>query len=148
MSATSCRKIANNYEILNKYFRKNYKLYMRAWSQINKEYAVWFPYIHETNEEPKGKFGGTKNCVNILTHNGMDIFEYDYSKSPDEDTRPMEFNQKRFVFGKIGKTIQFLGVFVRTPYRGEQYLTYKYVRIAREFDTDTLFSNDMQFGNK
>lgn len=127
-----------NYQIINKYFGKNYKGYMKAWYDINDEYAAWFPKVSWTLSKPNWKYGGTQNYSNVIEKYGEEIYEYDFSKAPSAYDREECFDKNRLVFAKVDDKVCFLGVYKRVEYSGMDYQTYKYVRISTEIDTDLI----------
>lgn len=117
------------YEIINKYFGQQYTGWMKAWYDINDEYAAWFPTITETNDRPSGSYGGTQSYSNTLSDDGSTILEinHDAASSSDEDDG---FSKRRFVFGRIKGKFKFLGIFERSRVVDAERLTFKHKRIA------------------
>ena len=125
------------YEIINRYFGKQYSGWMKAWYDINDEYAAWFPTITETNEKPSGTWGGTRNCSNTLSSDKATILEIDHDKPEDTSSdKDDKYYKRRLVFGRVNGKFHFLGVFKRQPVKGSAHQTYRHVRIAMGIDLE------------
>jgi|LSQX01.1.fsa_nt_gb hypothetical protein len=102
------------YEIINKYFGENYSGWMKAWYDINGEFAAWFPTITLTDERPNGVFGGTRNCSNTLSNDKKTICEIDHNiENPICEEIDDKYQKKRLVFARIDGKFEFLGIFER-----------------------------------
>lgn len=119
------------YEIINKYFGEHYTGWMKAWYDINDEYAAWFPTITKTDEKPGGSYGGRKTHSNTLSTDGQTILEinHDDTEAPKNDEN-IKYDKRRFVFGRIDGKFQFLGIFERSLVEDAEFLTYRHERIA------------------
>lgn len=127
------------YEIINKYFGQQYTGWMKAWYDINDEYAAWFPTITETDDRPSGSWGGTKTHSNTLSADGKTILEINHDETaeavvPEED----KYNKRRFVFGRINGKFRFLGVFERRLEKNADKLAFRHERIAIGADLKTF----------
>lgn len=127
------------YEIINKYFGQQYTGWMKAWYDINDDYAAWFPTITETDDRPSGSWGGTKTYSNTLSTDGKTILETNHDEtavtaSPDDD----KYNKRRFVFGRINGKFRFLGVFERHLEKNADKLAFRHERIAIGADLKTF----------
>ena len=127
------------YEIINKYFGKEYTGWMKAWFDINDEYAAWFPKIYKTNDRPDGSYGGTKMWSNTLSPDESVIIEINHDIVND-GTSNMDttYWKKRVVFGRIKGKFKFLGVFEGHAVADTEYMTTKYERISTEFNLKTF----------
>ena len=127
------------YQIINKYFGKNYAGWMMAWFDINDEFAAWFPTITKTDKKPNGSYGGTRCCSNVLSSDRKTIMETNHEESwSSKDVEPSKFDKKRLVFGRINGRFEFLGIFTREPVYETEHRTYKHTRIATGIDLDTF----------
>ena len=122
------------YEIINKYFGKNYSGWMKAWFAIDDEYAAWFPIIYEKNVRPDGGYGGTQMWSNTLSSDGQVITEVNHDVKHDEAIK-IDYSHapKRLVFARINGVFKFLGVFETHPVYEADVLTRQHVRIATEY---------------
>lgn len=122
------------FEIINKFFGENYKGYMQAWYDIDDEYAAWFPTIHETNTRPNGNYGGTRMWSNTLSPDKKVITEVNHDVKHDEAIKvDYTHSKKRLVFGRIGGSFRFLGVFETHPIYEAEVMTRQHVQIATEY---------------
>ncbi len=129
----------NIYEIINKYFGKNYRGWGKATFSINDEYAAWFPTIYETNTRPDGNYGGTRMWSNTLSPDKKTIIEVNHDLKPGMfNTVSKNYFKKRVVFGRIDGHFRFLGVFKGTHVKDASVFTTRYERINTEFDLRTL----------
>lgn len=131
------------YEIINECFGKNYTGWMKAWYDINDDFAAWFPTITKTDDRPNGTFGGTKNLSNTLAPDGSSILETDHGWTTEQaiaaenDPKVKKYWKKRLVFGKIKGELVFLGVFEREWLKDEEYNTQLHHRIATGINLKT-----------
>lgn len=125
------------YEIINKYFGKDYKGWMQAWFDIDDNYAAWFPRITETNERPDGSYGGTQNCSNVLSADRTIITEVDHDAKSSLDINP-RFLKKRLVFGRINGKFVFLGIFHTNVVKDAEHATCMHIKIADAIDLDKI----------
>ncbi len=122
------------YEIINKYFAKNYAAWMKAWFDIDDEYAAWFPTIYKKNVRPDGSFGGTQMWSNTLSPDKTVITEVNHDVQHDEAVKvDYSHAKKRLVFARINGTFSFLGVFETHPIYEADVLTRQHIRIATEY---------------
>ena len=121
------------YEIINKYFGRDYTGWMKAWYDINDEYAAWFPTITKTDDMPTGNFGGTKSHSNTISSDGKVITEINHTvKTSSNDIGDEKYSKRRLVFARINRKLTFVGIFERHQVKEAEYLTYKHERIATE----------------
>ena len=127
------------YEIINKYFGQQYTGWMKAWFDINDDFAAWFPTITETDDRPSGSWGGTRNYSNTLSADGKTILEINHDETAEAAfTGEDNYNKKRFVFGRVNGKFRFLGVFERHLEKNADHLTYRHERIAIGADLKTF----------
>ena len=127
------------YEIINKYFGKNYRGWGKATYSINDEYAAWFPTIYESNTRPGGNYGGTRMWSNTLSPDKKTIIEVNHDLKPGMfNTVSKNYWKKRVVFGRIDGHFRFLGVFKGTHVRDAKVFTTRYERIDTEFDLSII----------
>ncbi len=135
----------NIYEIINKYFGKNYRGWGKATFSINDEYAAWFPTIYETNTRPDGNYGGTRMWSNTLSPDKKTIIEVNHDLKPGMfGTVSKNYWKKRVVFGRIDGHFKFLGVYKGTHVKDAKVFTTRYERIDTEFDLS--FVKDLPSG--
>ena len=120
------------YEIINKYFGKNYRGWMKAWYDINEDFGAWFPTITETNERPKTE---KRWCSNTLSEDKNIIIEIDHDFRIVETPK---YDKTRLVFGRIDGQFQFLGVFTRTITKKDSVLIRKHTKIADGVNLDSF----------
>ena len=121
------------YEIINKYFGRDYTGWMKAWYDINNEYAAWFPTITKTDDMPTGNFGGTKSHSNTISSDGKVITEINHTvKTSSNDIGDKKYSKRRLVFARINRKLTFVGIFDRRQVKEAEYLTFKHERIATE----------------
>ncbi len=127
------------YEIINRCFGKEYKGWMAAWYDIDKEYAAWFPRITKTDDRPRGSYGGTRSHSNTLSADGRTILEIDHETPSTAiiDIDP-KYEKTRLVFGRMNGGFQFLGVFERHRVEDAELVTYRYDLIAEIIDLRTF----------
>lgn len=126
------------YEIINKYFGQNYTGWMKAWYDINDEYAAWFPTITDNDTKPNGSYGGTKIYSNTLSADGKTILETNHDSEHAESDYDPKLDKKRFVFGRINGVFKFLGIFKRTKVENANTTTFRHDRIAIGIDLNTF----------
>ena len=124
------------YEIINKYFGKDYSAWMKASYEINDRYWAWFPTITKTNTRPNGTYGGTAMWSNTLTPDRKTVISVNH----DELNKiPKELPNKRvLIFGRIDGFFYFLGVFNDYHVPEAKMLTYQHDRLAKGIDLDTF----------
>ena len=129
------------YEIINKYFGKNYKGWMKAWYEINDDYAAWFPTITATNTRPNGTFGGTVMYSNTLSPDRKAVLEINHD-APNGVLTPAEREtwgtKKRLVFARIDGVLVFLGVFKTIHVKEAENKTFRHERIAKGINLSTF----------
>ena len=64
------------YEIINKYFGKNYTGWMKAWYDINDKFGAWFPMITDAYDVPEN----AQKFSNLLLDEGKTIIEVHHEK--------------------------------------------------------------------
>lgn len=125
------------YEIINKYFGKNYSGWMKAGYDINDRYWAWFPTITKTSTRPNGNYGGTAMWSNVLSHDRKTIITVNHdeiNKAPTGNS-----HQRRvLIFARIDGQLQFLGVFEDHHVPEAEFLTYQHDRIAQGIDLNTF----------
>ena len=120
----------NIYEIINKYFGKNYRGWGKATFSINDEYAAWFPTIYETNTRPDGNYGGTRMWSNTLSPDKKTIIEVNHDLKPGMfGTVSKNYWKKRVVFGRIDGHFRFLGVFKGSHVKDAKVFTTRYMTL-------------------
>lgn len=133
-------------EIINHYFGKNYEAWMKAWYDINDDYAAWFPKIYESNERPDGGYGGSQNWSNTLSEDGKSIYviDHDSIEKPEDNVNNIKglerqtWEKLRLVFGRINNKFQFLGVFNTNRIWGKEHPTYTHERVATGINLKTF----------
>lgn len=120
----------NIVDIINNFFGKNYKMWMRACYHIDNEFMAWFPKITEVGDTPSGSWGGSKNYTNSLSEDGKVIIEVNHTETEPPTDEELEYDKLRFTFGRINKKFQFLGIYKRALVYGTEHLTYRYERVA------------------
>lgn len=127
------------YEIINKYFGQQYTGWMKAWYDINDDYAAWFPTITETDDRPSGTWGGAKSYSNTLSNDGKTIIEINHDETAEETSiEEDKYDKKRFVFGRINGKFRFLGVFERHVEKNLNRIIRRHERIAIGADLETF----------
>lgn len=121
------------YEIINKYFGKNYTGWMKGWYSINEKFIAWFPMITDTSNPSKKP----QKFSNLLLDDGKTIMEIHHEEKAPLIADDQEYYQQRLVFGRFHDGFRFLGVFKRSFVKEEQVLTYRYDRIAEGIDLST-----------
>lgn len=118
------------YEIINKYFGKDYEGWGKAWFDINDEYAAWFPTIStHSSSAPRGTYGGTVNCLNTLSEDMKTIIETN-NDPVGKSSGNQKYDKKRLVFARINREFVFLGVFLRNNESTDKLEIYRHSRIA------------------
>lgn len=121
------------YEIINKYFGKNYTGWMKAWYDINDKFGAWFPMITDAYDVPEN----AQKFSNLLLDEGKTIIEVHHEKKEPPADENQKYDKLRLVFGRFHDGFRFLGVFKRSLVKGTQALTYKHERIAEGIDLST-----------
>lgn len=117
-------------DMINAFFGKEYKAWMKAWYDIDGEFAAWFPTITKEGDTPSGSWGGSKNYTNSLSADGKVIIEVNHTETEPPADEELEYDKLRFTFGRINKKFQFLGIYKRALVYGTEHLTYRYERVA------------------
>ena len=116
---------------------------MKAWYDINDDFAAWFPTITKTDDCPNGDYGGTKTCSNTLWAYNTTIVEINHEETQEqtkryaEDPKYANHYKKRLVFGRVEGKFVFLGVFERDILLEENPAPKIHHRIARGVDLKT-----------
>ncbi len=129
------------FEIINECFDKSLKGWMKAWYDIDENFAAWFPKIAKEAGTPDGNYGGTRTYNNTISDDGMYIFERNYT--PDVEVKELN-TQKVLVFGRKDDGFEFLGVFEYTDREKADYIKTTLTRIATGVDLKTFeFINEV-----
>lgn len=128
------------FEIINECFGKSYKGFMKAWYDVNDNYAAWFPTISKLEGMPDGSYGGTKYYSNTISTDGMQIHERNYTPGAKLENTT---NQKVFVFGKVKEkqtqVFKFLGLYEYTSRSiQDRYIETVLTRIATGVNLHTF----------
>lgn len=121
------------YEIINKYFGKNYTGWMKAWYDINDKFGAWFPMITDAYDVPEN----AQKFSNLLLDEGKTIIEVHHEKKEPPADENQKYDKLRLVFGRFHDGFRFLGVFKRSLVKGTQALTYKHEQVAEGIDLST-----------
>ena len=121
------------YEIINKYFGKNYTGWMKGWYDINDKFAAWFPMITDAYDVSES----AKKFSNVLLDEGKTIIEVHHEKKEPPADENQKYDKLRLVFGRFHDGFRFLGVFKRSLVKGTQALTYKHEQVAEGIDLST-----------
>lgn len=121
------------YEIINRYFGKNYTGWMKGWYDINDKFAAWFPMITDAYDVSES----AKKFSNVLSDEGKTIIEVHHEKKEPPADDNQKYDKLRLAFGRFHDGFRFLGVFKRSLVKGTQALTYKHERIAEGIDLST-----------
>ena len=121
------------YEIINRYFGKNYTGWMKGWYDINDKFAAWFPMITDAYDVSES----VKKFSNVLSDEGKTIIEVHHEKKEPPADDNQNYDKLRLAFGRFHDGFRFLGVFKRSLVKGTQALTYKHERIAEGIDLST-----------
>lgn len=70
------------FEIINMCFRQDYNGFMKAWYDINDDYAAWFPKMAEDGFESKYK-DNNEVWINTISPDGTKIIETNQSKEKE-----------------------------------------------------------------
>lgn len=126
------------FEIINVFFNRNYKAWMKAWYDVNDDFAAWFPTITKTDDRPKGTFGGTQNCSNTLSEDRSTIIEIDHDDPENILHDSSKLDKKRLVFTRIDGKFYFLGIFSRTIIKQDGRTIKLHTKIADGINLQTF----------
>lgn len=130
------------YEIINKFFGKNYTAWMKASYDINDDYWAWFPTITANNVRPGGSYGGTAMWSNTLSPDMKTVISMNHDATIDDIPRAERNNDiKRksiLIFERINGVFKFLGVFDDKLVLENKTMTYRHDRLAKGIDLDTF----------
>lgn len=130
------------YEIINKYFGKNYSGWMKAGFDINADYWAWFPTISKNNVRPDGNYGGTAMWSNTLSPDKKTVISMNHDATIDDvpaNERNNDIKRKNvLIFGRINGAFEFLGVFDDKLVLEEKIMTYRHDRIAKGINLSTF----------
>ena len=130
------------YEIINRYFGENYKGWMKATYDINKDYWAWFPIITASNTRPDGNYGGTAMWSNTLTPDRKTVLSVNHDATiddlPKEEINSLPKKRKILIFGRIKGSFEFLGVFDDRLVVESRVQTWRHDRIATGINLTTF----------
>ena len=91
------------YEIINKYFGKNYTGWMKAWYDINDKFGAWFPMITDAYDVPEN----AQKFSNLLLDEGKIIIEVHHEKKEPPADENQKYDKLRLVFGRFHDGFRF-----------------------------------------
>ena len=129
------------YEIINKFFNKNYTGWMKASFDINDNLWAWFPKIYESNIKPNGNYGGTAMWSNTMSADRKTVISMNHDTGTGtfklEKHTPRK-NRSVLIFARINHRFEFLGVFDEKLVLENQIRTIRHDRIAKGIDLSTF----------